>query len=173
MNLQRAASTPRVGEVVAPKGAAHLCLERGVDGQLWAQLGEKRCAVWVSRCFPWSEPGRFISLRDEEEDEFALVRNPQQLDEGSRVALESSLVEAGFVLEIIGVEACEEEVEIRTWVVRTKQGRRSFQTRRDEWPRDVPGGGLLINDVSGDLFYVRDPAGLDPASRALLWAFVD
>ena len=150
-----------------------LTLERRLDGQLWAQHRGDQCSVWVSRCFPWSEPGRFISLRNDEDEEFALVREPGDLDRVSRAALDTSLVEAGFVLEIIGVEACEEEVEIRIWVVRTKQGKRSFQTRRDEWPRDVPGGGLLINDVSGDLFYVRDPDGLDSKSRALLWAFVD
>ncbi len=108
-----------------------LKLERGSDGQLWARYRGRHQAVCVTRCFPWSEPGRFISLRDDEEEEFALVRDPADLDEGSRAALEMSLVESGFVLEIIGVDVCEEEVEIRTWVVRTKQGLRSFQTRRD------------------------------------------
>ena len=102
-----------------------------------------------------------------------MVRDFGELDHGSREALEISLVEAGFVLEIVAVESCEEEVEIRTWVVVTRQGRRSFQTRRDEWPRDVPGGGLLISDVSGDLFYVPDIQALGAKSRALLWAFVD
>ena len=150
-----------------------LTLERRIDGQLWATRLDKQQPVWVSRCFPWSEPGRFISLRDTDDEEFALVRDFGELDHGSREALDISLVEAGFVLEIVAVESCEEEVEIRTWVVVTRQGRRSFQTRRDEWPRDVPGGGLLISDVSGDLFYVPDIQALGARSRALLWAFVD
>ena len=153
--------------------STNLILERRVDGQLWATRLDKEKPVWVTRCFPWSEPGRFISLRDTEDEEFALVRDPDQLDPASRAALETCLAEAGFVLEIIAVESCEEEVEIRTWVVLTRQGRRSFQTRRDEWPRDLPGGGLLISDVSGDLFYVPDTQALDAKSRDLLWAFVD
>lgn len=151
----------------------NLRLERRVDGQLWATRLDEQKPVRVSRCFPWSEPGRFISLRDGDDEEFALIRDPEELDRESRSALEFCLTEAGFVFEIIGVESCEEEVEIRTWVVLTRQGRRSFQTRRDEWPRDVPGGGLLIRDVSGDLFYVPDTKMLDAKSRALLWAFVD
>jgi hypothetical protein len=150
-----------------------LTLERRIDGQLWATHLDKQQPVWVSRCFPWSEPGRFISLRDADDEEFALVRDFGELDRRSREALEVGLAEAGFVLEIAAVESCEEEVEIRTWVVVTRQGRRSFQTRRDEWPRDVPGGGLLISDVSGDLFYVPDIQALDAKSLALLWAFVD
>lgn len=148
-------------------------VERRVDGQLWASRGGEDRPVWVARCFPWSAPNRFISLRDSEDEEFALVREPGELDTSSRDALETGLAEAGFVLEIVGVDACEEEVEIRTWVVRTRQGKRSFQTRRDEWPRDMPGGGLLIQDVAGDLFYVPDTNALDAHSRELLWAFVD
>lgn len=153
--------------------SAGLTIERRVDGQLWAQRGLEEQPVWVARCFPWSEPTRFVSLRDREDEEFALVREPSELDPGSRQALEASLVEAGFVLEIVGIDCCEEEVEIRRWEVRTRQGRRAFQTRRDEWPRDMPGGGLLIRDVAGDLFYVPDASALDRRSRELLWAFVD
>jgi hypothetical protein len=37
----------------------------------------------------------------------------------------------------------------------------------------VPGGGLLIRDVAGDLYHVPDPSDLDRKSRELLWAFVD
>ena len=67
----------------------------------------------------------------------------------------------------------EEEVEIRSWVVDTLQGRRHFQTKRDNWPWEVPGGGLLIRDVAGDLFLVAKPAKLDAQSRSALWAFID
>ena len=94
-------------------------------------------------------------------------------DPGSRHNLELGLAEAGFVLEIVRIEGVDEEVEIRTWRVQTRQGPRSFQTKRDEWPRSVPGGGLLIRDVAGDLFYVADPDGLDRRSQDLLWVFVD
>ncbi len=48
-----------------------------------------------------------------------------------------------------------------------------FQTHLDDWPRETPGGGLLIRDVAGDLYFVPDPGGLDGGSREWLWAFVD
>jgi hypothetical protein len=57
--------------------------------------------------------------------------------------------------------------------VRTSQGDRSFQTRLDDWPRRLPDGGLLIRDITGDLYRIADVACLDGKSRALLWAFVD
>jgi hypothetical protein len=140
---------------------------------LWAVCGDVARAVWVRRCFPWSDPGQFLSLRDDAEQEFALVRDPADLDAESRAVLEAALVAAGFVFEITRVIAIEEEVEIRHWRVETRQGTRAFQARLDDWPRLLPHGGLLIRDVAGDLYHIGDPATLDGKSRALLWAFVD
>jgi hypothetical protein len=150
-----------------------LTLERRADGRLWAVKGSEERPVWVRRCFPWSQPTRYISLRDREESEFALVREPGELSVESRAILEGALVEAGFVLKIARVLDLDEEVEIRNWRVETEQGPRSFQTRLDDWPRQMPGGGILIRDVAGDLYYVADPNELDARSRGLLWVFVD
>ncbi len=93
----------------------------------------------------------------------------RRIDGKSRQAL----AEAGFLLEIVRIDDIDEEVEIRYWKVETRQGPRSFQTRLDAWPRRVPGGGVLIRDVAGDLYYVADPESLDKRSRELLWVFVD
>src|SRR6185503_13607538 len=105
-----------------------LSLEQRPDGRLWAVRGDEERAVWVRRCFPWSEPTRYLSLRDGDEEEFALVRDPADLDEASREALEGALALAGFVFEITRVLEIEEEVEIRHWRVETRQGPRAFQT---------------------------------------------
>jgi Domain of unknown function (DUF1854) len=153
--------------------AGALTLERRGDGRLWATRDGAARPVWVRRCFPWSEPARLVSLRDDEEREFALVRDPAELDPASRHVLEEAMATAGFVFEVTRVAAIEEEVEIRHWRVETRQGPRTFQTRLDAWPRVLPHGGLLIRDVAGDLYHVADPAALDKQSRALLWAFVD
>jgi hypothetical protein len=150
-----------------------LVLERREDGQLWIRLNGAEQAVRVQRCFPWSEPGQFLSLRDVENQEVALVTDLDDLGPESREALEGALVEAGFVLRITRIHDVDEEVEIRTWRVETQQGPRSFQTRLDDWPWEVPGGGIVIRDVSGDLYHVPDPEALDEKSRTWIWAFVD
>jgi hypothetical protein len=150
-----------------------LKLEHRLDGQLWAARGDEACAVRVRRAFPWSEPGRFISLRDAGDREFALVADPDELDAESRRALEAALAAAGFVFVVTAVQEIEEEVEIRSWRVVTRQGSRVLQTRLDDWPRPLPGGGLLIRDVAGDLYRIDDLETLDGRSRELLWAYVD
>jgi hypothetical protein len=150
-----------------------LKLEKRADGQLWAIRNGREQAVRVHRCFPWSEPGRFLSLRDADNEEFALVASIETLEPDSRRVLEAAVAEAGFVLQVVRIVDVDEEVEIRTWKVETRQGHRTFQTKLDDWPMSVPGGGIVIRDVAGDLYHVSDPAGMDSASRKWLWAFVD
>lgn len=150
-----------------------LALEHRSDGRLWVVRDGREHAVSVRRLFPWSEPGRHLSLRDDEEREVALVRDPAELDAASRGALERALVEAGFVFDVVRVLDIEEEIELRYWRVETRQGLRAFQTRLDDWPRGLPHGGFLVRDVTGDLYRLPEPDGLDRTSRALLWAFVD
>jgi Domain of unknown function (DUF1854) len=153
--------------------ATLLQLEFRSDGSLWATREGEQRPVSVRRCFPWSEPTQHLSLRDADEEEFALVRDPAELDPRSRAALERALAVAGFVFEVTRVLEIEEEVEIRRWRVETQQGPRTFQTRLDDWPRTVPHGGLLIRDLAGDLYHLGRPGALDRQSRDLLWAFVD
>jgi hypothetical protein len=160
-----------------PAGAVRekkvIALKNHGDGRLLVVVGERTVSAKLRQCFPWSEPTRHVSLRDSDDREVALIDEPASLDAESRQALEQALAEAGFVLEVARVLEIEEEIEIRQWTVETKQGKRSFQTHLDDWPRMLPDGGLLIRDVAGDLYRLADPSSLDKKSRALLWAFVD
>lgn len=158
---------------IEKKAGTELRLEARSDGSLWAYKDGEERLVSVRRCFPWSEPARHLSLRDADEEEFALVRDPAELDARSRAALELALAVAGFVFDVTRVLEIDEEVEIRHWRVETRQGPRTFQTRLDDWPRTLPHGGLLIRDLAGDLYHLGKPELLDKTSRELLWAFVD
>ena len=150
-----------------------LGIERGTDGRLWAGWGGEAVPVRLVRCFPWSSPARMLSLRDEEDEEVALVAELSDLEETSREVLAEALVEAGFVLDVVEVLEIEEDVEIRRWKVITRQGERSFQTALDAWPREASSGGLLIEDVAGDLFRIPPGEELDPKSQKKVWAFLD
>lgn len=152
---------------------AGLSLALMADGRLEASLGRRSAVVTPVRCFPWSAAASFISLRDQEQEEFALVKDLATLDSDSRHALEACLAAAGFVFEIDRIIDVVEEVEIRTWKVSTRQGQRTFQTARDAWPRQLPDGGYLVRDVSGDLYRIPPSEGLDARTRRHLWAFVD
>jgi hypothetical protein len=160
-------------EAVQPELAGELRLERRTDGRLVAWLEGAASPVRPVRCFPLSRPAAYISLRDDDEREVALVVNPADLGPGSRSVLEEELADAGFVLHVARIHSVHEELEIRTWKVDTRQGPRTFQTARDEWPRQLPGGGLLLRDVAGDLYLVPEASELDARTRRALWAFID
>ena len=155
------------------EGETALALKSAGDGRLFAIVEGIAVPVRLRQCFPWSEPHRHLSLRDEDDEEVALVEDPAMLGEESRRAIEHALAEAGFVLEVTRVVSIDEEVEIRQWKVETKHGPRSFQTHLDDWPRVLPMGGLLIRDVGGDLYLLAAPRQMDRRSKELLWAFVD
>ena len=159
-------------EIEREEESEALRLRSASDGRLIAYTERGPVPVRVRQCFPWSEPHRHLSLRDAEDKEVALVEDPASLGTASREALERALAEAGFVLQVTRVRSIEEEVEIRQWEVETRHGPRAFQTHLDDWPRTLPGGGLLIRDVAGDLYRLT-VAELDKHSRELLWAFVD
>jgi hypothetical protein len=166
------ATTQLAPTIYAPPERPIPRLDTGADGRLVAAAEEGPRTVVARRCFPWSEPGKYVSLRDGDHREVALVRDPGSLCEDSRRALDLALAEGGFVFEVSAVIEVEEEVEIRHWQVVTRQGARSFQTRLDDWPRALPGGGFLIRDVGGDLYRLPEPERMDARSRKLLWAFV-
>ena len=159
-----------IEETAAPPG---ICLRSDGDGRLLVISGDRRVAVRLRQCFPWSEPRRHLSLRDDKEREIALIDDPALLAPESRRVLEDALAAAGFVLEVVRVLGVDEEVEIRHWTVETVNGPRTFQTHLDDWPRMLPGGDLLIRDVAGDLYRLRNTSTMDRRSRELLWAFID
>src|SRR3712207_5133543 len=128
-----------------------LTLRPSPDGRLLARIGGKWITVRLRQCFPWSEPGRHVSLRDDEDEEVVLVEDPAALAPESRSALERAVAEAGFVLDVTRVVDVEEEVEIRQWTVETKHGRRSFQTHLDDWPRVLDRKSTRLNSSHANI----------------------
>ncbi len=155
------------------RGPLKLNIERREDGRLWIEHEGKKIPLRVRYCFPWSDPGRYVSLCDEKENEIILVRNLKDLVPEDRELIESALAKTRFVLEIESVQSTAEEFEIRAWHVQTRQGPRKFQTPRDDWPYRLADGGLLIRDVAGDLYFIRDPRTLDAGSQRILAPFID
>jgi len=121
-------------------------------------------------CFPWSSPGEYVSLRDEDDREVALIGEIQSLDPVSRAALEQSLAQASFVFEVNRIDSVEDELELRVWKVQTDQGPRLFQTKLDQWPQPTNRDAMVIRDLAGDLYGIN-PRSLDPKSQKLFWAF--
>ena len=144
------------------------------DGGLTLTLtldGGKPRRVVLRPCFPWSYPTGFLTVRDMEGNELAQINSLDDLDAPSRKAVREALTEARFSFLITRIEAIEKDFELRLWRVETAQGKRTFQTKLEDWPQTLADGGVVIRDLAGDLYHVPDPDLLDKHSGQLLWAF--
>lgn len=157
----------------APVLLSALRVTRMEDGRYLAAWGDGNCIVRIGTCFPWSSPGAFVSLRNEDDKEVVLVPDLEEVDPESRTVLLRALREAAFAFEITHVASVRKEFEIRHWEVTCREGGRSFQTKVDDYPQILAPRGLLITDVGGDVYVIHDWDGLDKASRKQLALFID
>jgi hypothetical protein len=148
-------------------------IERTGAGALRVMTARGPILARAVRCFPWSEPDHYISIRDNEGNELLYVEDLQGLDESSRRALRDALTAVGFVIDVIGVDSVVEDFEMRCLEVRTKHGPRKLQTALDAWPRRAPNGEVLLEDIAGDIYRIPPLETLDRRSRRLLWALID
>jgi len=124
------------------------------------------------KCFPLSEPRRFLSLRDDKNEEYAFIDDADGLDEASAGALSEALTAGGFTFAVTGIDEIKEDFELRVFKVRTAAGDRQFQTALDAWPRAVEDGSFLMEDVFGDLYRFPPVDELDAESAHQLWGLV-
>ena len=164
---------PGLSPASAPAAAAASARLR-LDGaqRLWLTLAGEAVQVRPVRCFPWSSPLELVSLRDQEDEEHLLVADLSELDAASSAALKAALLGVGFVLDVQSIDSIEDDYEVRVWHTQTRQGKRTFQTKLDEWPWASPDGGHLVRDLSGDLFRLPPVETLDEKTRERLWAYV-
>ena len=142
------------------------------SGLLYVLYGEKEIEVHVKKCFPWSNPGEWLSLRDTDDNEICLIENLKSLDSVTANVLKEHLNLIDFVLEIKKIVNVFEDVELRRFEVETLQGVRKFQTKLEEWPEILDDGSIIIRDLSGDLFRVHSFEDLDLESKKLLGTYV-
>lgn len=147
-------------------------LRRDASGRLTALVEGRWVGVSLRPCFPWTSPERFLSLRDSDHGEVALIEALEALDTESKAAAEAALAEARFAFDVVRLISVEEAYELRLWRMVTRQGERRFVTQLEDWPERRDDGQVLIRDVSGDLYRVAGLEQLDKASRQLLWNYL-
>tara|TARA_R110002072_G_scaffold276051_1_gene437286 strand:- start:11807 stop:12277 length:471 start_codon:yes stop_codon:yes gene_type:complete len=140
---------------------------------LQAKIKERSMEVYLKRCFPWSHPHQFISVRDTEDKEVFFIQNIDDLPEEERGLLLKQLESDTFVLEITKINSIDDEVEIRKFDVQTDKGHRVFQTMIDYWPEMLNSTDVLINDISGDMYKITNWKNLDFESCKLIEQYID
>ncbi len=151
----------------------HVLIKNHEDGHLLLYDKGDYKKVELKPCFPWTTPSRYLALVNSDGKELKFIDKLDELDEPSQKAVQQALYEAGFCFEVVKIDKIEEEFELRRWWVQTKQGPRQFQTKLMDWPRILPNGEMLIQDLYGDLFHIKDLKNSNLDKRGLLTAFID
>ena len=122
----------------------------------------------VARCFPWSIPASYVSVRDKDGKEVALVRDLEALDSDSRRLMEGELREKVFNPKIRRVREFKNEFGVISLDVETDRGDVTFQIRSRDEVRVLSATRALFRDADGNTYEVEDLGALDAASRRYL-----
>jgi ATP-binding cassette subfamily B protein len=156
----------------APLALGGLRLEASGDGALIAvSLDGSRTRVTPRRCFPLTNPDRFVSLLDDRGHERACFAEPEALDADSGAALFGAL-RAGTFLPVVRRIESVTAVDARwEWRVDTDRGRVGFLVEQEEHVRPLDDGRFVVTDSHGMRYLIESPDRLDGASRRLLGRF--
>lgn len=143
-------------------------IERDPAGQLIAHLegyDEPVVDVRVARCFPWSVPDEYVSVRNCEGREIALLRSLKELDPDSRKIIEREIHDRVFNPKIKRVIECRDEFGVTSVRAETDRGEVTFQIRSRDDVRVLSPTRALFRDADGNTYELEDLDALDSTSR--------
>jgi hypothetical protein len=137
---------------------------------------EDRCWLQVRPAWasPISHPGKYLSLLDGKDREIVLLADGLDgLDGEGRAILAVELHRRYLTSQVVSVEHAHTEFGSTYWTVETDRGRREFITQslqeNAQWHSATH---LMLIDVDGNRFEIRDTRALDEASQRLLTRIV-
>jgi hypothetical protein len=120
------------------------------------------------RCFPFTDPDRFVSLVDARGHEVLRIDDPAALEPASRELLAKELARREFLPRIKRIRDVSPRSEPSTWDVETDRGDVRFVLPSEDNLRRLPGDGVLITDAHGVRYRIVQVAALDRRSREIM-----
>ena len=147
---------------------------RDADGRVvMIQGNDTRMIGNLLSAFPLTRPGRMVSVRDEEGREIGVLDDIRGLDPDSLSILHEELERSYFMPRITDIADIREEHRVVTWEVVTDRGERKFEVRSvRQNVRRMGGRRLVIKDVDGNRYEVRDWMGLPALAQKLIQIYL-
>lgn len=122
---------------------------------------------------PLSHPERFLSLMNAKGEEVAMVASLAELDADSRAAVEEELRRRYLTATVEKVLHAKVEFGATYWTVLTERGSRDFVVQSlQENAQWLGPDHLLLVDIDGNRFEIKDIKALDEKSRTFVDAIV-
>ncbi len=151
-----------------------MTLERNPLGRwVWTDAqGVRHPQVVVVRAYPVTAPEQGVGVMDAEGHELAWFERLDEVAEPLQGRLREAIAEREFLPEIQRLKAVSSLVTPSVWTVDTDRGEARFMLKGEEDIRRLTGKVLIVSDVDGVQYLIRDPAALDRHSRKLLDRFM-
>ena len=145
-------------------------MERMDKGSYRLTLHNDRSYTRVSakRCFPFTLPEKYVSLRDAENEEIGVIREMSSLGKEYRKWIEEMLELRYFLPRITSIVSVRTKRGAVEWKVNTDYGERDFVTwGLGDTMQEVKPEWYLVSDVDGNRYQICI-ADLDAESAAKL-----
>lgn len=149
-------------------------LERNPMGRwVWTGAdGQRHDHVLVVRAYPVTAPDQGVGIMDAEGHELAWFERLDQLTQSLQDPIRQALAEREFLPEIERLKSVSSLVTPSVWTVQTNRGEARFMLKGEEDIRRLTGTTLIVSDIDGVQYLIRDPMALDRHSRRLLDRFM-
>ena len=134
--------------------------------------GQQHHNVAPVRAFPVQAPLQGIALVSTDGKEVAWIEELADLAPAERALVEEELAGREFMPEIGRIVAVSSYATPCTWSVTTNRGDTAFVLRGEEDIRRIGTDSLLISDIHGIHYLVRDSTALDKHSKKILDRFL-
>lgn len=151
-----------------------MSLERNPLGRwVWTDAqGMRHEQVVVVRAYPVTAPEQGAGVMDAEGHELAWFDRLDQVAQPLQALLREAIAEREFLPEIQQLKSVSSLVTPSVWTVQTDRGEARFMLKGEEDIRRLTGKTLIVSDVDGVQYLIRDPLALDKQSRKLLDRFM-
>jgi hypothetical protein len=145
------------------------------NGTLHLTLPEDRCYLKVSvvRAFPLSQRNRFLSVRDGDNKEIGLIVEPSELSKENRELVDADLQRRYLLPAVKRIVSAKERFGTVDWTIETDRGICQFTTKNlREHVQRPTAHRIILNDVDGNRYDIRNVEELSLASQELLFRHV-
>lgn len=130
--------------------------------------GEEKSVSRFIRSFPLTSPNTYVSVWDEDGNELGVIENVRKLDESSRKVVDEELEKAYFMPRIRKILRVKELYGgITEFSVETDRGYRDFEIHGRSAVRMMGASRVVITDVDGNKYEIRNLKDLDSRSKSL------
>lgn len=145
------------------------CSRRDGGGLDMELPGRKLSDVNLIPAFPISGRKRMIAVLDKKGEELGFIDDISKLDSESRAVVKEELERSYFMPRITDIIEAEEKLSVLTLETETDRGERIIQVRNPRQSiRKLPHNRVVIKDVDGNRYEIRDWTSLPSYGRELL-----